>query len=81
VLFDEDGPLLHAFAPLLAKRMYEGKVRYILNGYSELERKEAEGIVKWAIEASKDVSGEEVIQYKGYKLHCVCRRLKYTPKR
>lgn len=81
VLFDKDGPPLHAFAPLLAKRMYEGKVRYLLNRYTESERKEAEGIVNWAIEVSKQVSGEEDIEHNGYKLRCVRRKSKPIPKK
>jgi hypothetical protein len=74
VLFDESGPLLRVFAPLLAKRMYQGRVRYLLKGYSESERKEAQKIINWAIEASKHVSGEKDIEYSGYKLRCVCRK-------
>jgi hypothetical protein len=76
VLSDENGPQLQAFAPLLAKRMYEGEARYLISGYTELERKEAEGIVNWAIEASTHVSGEKDIEHKGYKIHCVCRKSK-----
>lgn len=77
VLFDKNGPSFSTFAPLLAKRMYEGRVRYLLTGYTELERKEAEGIVEWATKASKNVTkDEEDIEHGGYKLHCVCRKLK-----
>ena len=63
VLFDESGPRLHALAPLLAKRMYKGRVRYLLNGYTESERKEAEEIVNWAIKASKRVSSIRFVQH------------------
>lgn len=80
VLFDKNGPPLRAFAPFLAKRMYEGNVRYLLHGYTEAERKEAEGIVNWAIEVCKQVSGEEDIERNGYKLRCVHHKSKPMPK-
>ncbi|NTV47859.1 MAG: hypothetical protein HGB11_15375 [Chlorobiales bacterium] len=73
LLFDAEGPLLYTFAPLLAKRMYEGRVRYLLNGYTESERKEAQEIINWAIKVSKHVSGKKDIECSGYKLRCVCR--------
>jgi hypothetical protein len=34
VLVDSDGPTVVSMAPLLARRMYEGKVRYMTTGYS-----------------------------------------------
>ncbi|GLR14164.1 hypothetical protein GCM10007907_29540 [Chitinimonas prasina] len=51
VLFDAHGPELHSLAPNLARRMYQGKVRYLLKSYSRSEQWEAEGIVQWAKEA------------------------------
>ena len=49
-LFEESGPMLHDMAPLLAKRMYKGAVRFIINGYTAEEQKQAENIVNWLIE-------------------------------
>lgn len=72
VLFDANGPKLHALAPSLAKRMYQGKVRYILNGYSSLEQIEAEEIVQWALDATAGVIGEQTKTYKGVRVKCVC---------
>lgn len=37
LLLDEHGPLLETLAPALAKRMYEGGARILLDDYSELE--------------------------------------------
>lgn len=46
VLFESHGPLLNNLAPLLAKRMYQGKVRYLISGYSLEEHAEAESIIQ-----------------------------------
>ncbi len=81
VLFDSSGPELHSLAPSLARRMYQGKVRYLLNGYSELEQAEAEQIVKWAMDATAGIVGEHVKVHKGVRLRCVCKRPRTTPAR
>ncbi|MBA4743095.1 MAG: hypothetical protein H2060_10375 [Azoarcus sp.] len=47
LLFEEQGPHLESVAPNLAKRMYEGRVRYLIDGYSEVELAEATALVKW----------------------------------
>jgi hypothetical protein len=45
ILFDASGPKLHSLAPSLSKRMYQGKARYLLRGYSDSEQAEAEEVV------------------------------------
>jgi hypothetical protein len=49
LLLDEHGPLLETLAPNLAKRMYEGGARILLNGYSDVERQEAAKILQWSL--------------------------------
>lgn len=49
LLLDERGPLLETLAPALAKRMYKGGARILLNDYSELERREAHAILLWSL--------------------------------
>ena len=49
LLLEESGPLLMKLAPCLAKRLYEGGARIILNDYSNLEHKEAQAIVQWTL--------------------------------
>lgn len=73
VLFDADGPALAALAPSLAKRMYEGRVRYLLKGYSNSEKAEAERVIAWAMEATAGVAGEQIAVHKGFRLKCVCK--------
>jgi hypothetical protein len=74
VLFDEKGPRLSDLGPALAKRMYVGKVRYLLKQYSEAERADAEAIVQWAIEATEAVEGMKVKKHKGIAIRCVRSR-------
>jgi len=76
VLFDADGPTLTSLAPPLARRMYEGRVRYLLKGYSNSEKAEAEQIIAWAMEATAGIAGEQVAIYKGFCLKCVCKTSK-----
>lgn len=45
-LLDDEGPLLHDLAPLLARRMYERKARTLLSSYSSDEKVEAEGLIR-----------------------------------
>lgn len=49
VHYEEHGPFLHSVAPLLARRIYEGRVRYLLSGYRKEEHQEAEAIVRDAL--------------------------------
>jgi hypothetical protein len=49
LLLDQLGPPLETLAPALARRMYDGGVRFILDGYSSMEYREAKAIVEWAI--------------------------------
>jgi len=48
LLLEQEGPLLEAMAPNLARRLYDQKARFLLNSYSETEQKEAEAILNWA---------------------------------
>ncbi len=48
LLLDDEGPLLDTMAPNLAKRMYEGGARILLDGYTDIERTEAEAILSWS---------------------------------
>lgn len=74
ILFDSNGPELNSFAPSLAKRMYQGKVRYIVKGYSSAEQAEAEQVVKWALGATADVTGAQIKMHNGVRVKCVCKR-------
>jgi hypothetical protein len=44
-LWETQGPLLHVEAPLLARRLYEKKARFVIGGLSADEQKEAEAIL------------------------------------
>ena len=48
-LLEEQGPPLEELAPVLAKRMYEGRARILLDGYTPEEEAEAEAIIEWAL--------------------------------
>jgi hypothetical protein len=76
ILFDANGPELNAIAPALAKRVYWGKVRNILTGYSSLEQSEAERIVKWVMDATTGVVGAQVKLHEGVHVKCICKRSK-----
>ena len=71
VLLDEKRPMLSALGPALAKRMYVGKVRYLLSRYNDAERVDAEKIVRWAIEATEAVEGATMKKHKGIAIRCV----------
>lgn len=73
VLFDAGGPAMASLAPNLAKRIYEGKVRYLLSGYTIAEQLDAKGIVEWALSATQGVVGEEIKTHRGIRIRCVCR--------
>lgn len=47
----EKGPLLKKLAPNLARRMYDGNVRYVMDSLSDKERSEVEKILNTAREA------------------------------
>jgi hypothetical protein len=74
ILFDANGPQLHSLAPSLAKRMYQGKARYLLSGYSDSEQAEAEQVVKWAMEAIAGINGNQDKAHRGVRMRCVCKR-------
>ncbi len=44
-LWESLGPLLHEEAPLLARRLYEKKARYLLGGLTATEQREAEALL------------------------------------
>lgn len=48
-LLEEQGPPLQELAPLLAKRMYEGRVRFLLDAYTSEEEAAAEAVIEWAL--------------------------------
>jgi hypothetical protein len=48
LLLDQDGPLLETLAASLARRMYGGGVRFLLDDYSDVEYREAKAILQWA---------------------------------
>lgn len=60
VLFESRGPLLNNIAPQLARRMYQGKVRYLIKGYSYEEQAEAESIIKWLLNEYPAIKETEV---------------------
>ena len=75
ILMDENGPLLAAYAPQLAKRMYTHPApRFILNreAYSDAEYKEAEGIVKKAIAGYFAKYEPSSKAYGGHSSHSAC---------
>jgi len=45
-LFDADGPDFRRLAPNLARRIFDGRVRALINGYSGAEFREAVGILR-----------------------------------
>ena len=73
ILFDASGPDLRALAPHLANRIYLGKVRYIVKGYSSKEQSDAEEIVRWALDATAGVIGEKIKVHKGVRVKCICK--------
>lgn len=46
ILLDTNGPLLSDIAPYLARRMYEGRVRTLIDGYSSDEQADAEHVIQ-----------------------------------
>lgn len=57
-LLDSKGPLLSEIAPNLARRMYEGRVRTLLDSYSIDEQAEAEHVIQLLL-GSTQVPHEE----------------------
>ena len=49
LLLEEHGPLLETLAPSLARRMYKGGARILLNNYSDREHREATTILQWSL--------------------------------
>jgi hypothetical protein len=67
LLLDEQGPLLEDLAPHLAKRMYQGSARLLLDAYSNEERSEAEAILRWS-------TNQKQVKVKGSKVTSGCRK-------
>lgn len=44
-LWENAGPLLRTEAPMLARRFYEGRARYVVAGFTPAEQREAESIL------------------------------------
>ncbi|MEK8088110.1 hypothetical protein WNB94_17150 [Aquabacterium sp. A3] len=76
LLFDAGGPTLASLAPNLARRMYEGKVRYLLTGYTLEEQADAQAVVNWVITATQGVQGKKAKMHKGYKIRCISQSSK-----
>lgn len=74
LLFEHEGPLLEAMAPHLAHRLYDGKARFLLTGYSKSEQKEAEAILEWALKIKKKKITPNIIQKKK-SCHSRCKPL------
>lgn len=51
-LLDSEGPLLWEIAPYLARRIYEGRVRTLMDGYSPDEQADAERIVRLLLDGT-----------------------------
>lgn len=50
LLMDAEGPELRSVAPNLARRMYRGRSRFVLDSYSDVEHVEALALLEWACE-------------------------------
>lgn len=60
LLLEDHGPLLETLAPSLARRMYQGGARILLNNYSDLEHGEATAILKWSLsQTSRKIGGSK----------------------
>lgn len=57
LLLEEHGPLLETLAPSLARRMYQGGARILLNNYSDPEHGEATAILKWSLSQTSRKTG------------------------
>ena len=69
VLYDAHGPLLHEHAPRLAKHMYEGRVRVLINPSPE-EAKEIARLLRRARKAPP--SSEKSTKVRGRTIPCGC---------
>lgn len=52
LLLDANGPELGSVAPNLARRVYGGRTRFVLDAFSGVERAEALALVEWARKVS-----------------------------
>ena len=69
-LLDGEGPSLQTLAPLLARRMYEGKARVLLKSYSSAEKAEAEALIQAVLSLSSVSESASHVR----KLRCNNRR-------
>ena len=59
ILLDTEGPLLSDIAPCLARRMYEGRVRTLLDGYSSAEQADAEHVIQTLLGSTSKMLPQE----------------------
>lgn len=59
ILLDTKGPLLLDIAPYLARRMYEGRVRTLIAGYSCDEQADAEHVVQTLLGSTSEMRRQE----------------------
>lgn len=62
MLFDADGPDFRSIAPNLARRIFDGRVRALLDGYSHAEFREALAILRLIQEVSAANSKDSVVE-------------------
>lgn len=59
ILLDTKGPLLSDIAPYLARRMYEGRVRTLIDGYSSDEQADAEHVIQTLLGSTSKMLPQE----------------------
>lgn len=59
ILLDTKGPLLSDIAPYLARRMYEGRVRTLIDGYTSDEQADAEHVVQTLLRSTSRMQPQE----------------------
>lgn len=63
VLLETEGPLIWEIAPHLARRVYEGRVRTLLDSYSPDEQADAERIVKMLLEGTLPKPSRDALEW------------------
>jgi hypothetical protein len=63
ILLDSKGPLVWDIAPHLARRMYEGRVRTLLVGYSVDEQADAEYVLEELLRSPMPLQGLKATDY------------------